>query len=162
MGQALEATELLRSFMGSKERRNSLISQALDSSAAVIWTTDMEGTVTMCEGGGLLMIGGSPGHCVGVNMMGATQIPFEDALQRLRKGEPVVKYVVRGLLTSSFPDRESLLNHPWLVSLSYLRSASGKPTGVACVTIPLHGATPLSVFSECPLSSCMLEGHRDV
>lgn len=161
MALSLEASEFIGSFMGSRERRTSMIAQALDSSAAVVWTTDLEGVVTMCEGGGLLSIGGTPGHCVGLNLRSVpTHIPFEEALMRLKKGEPAVKYVIDGLLDrTQTSDKQPMIDGPWLLSISYLRSASGRPVGVACVTIPLHGATPLAAFSACPLGSCMLEGR---
>jgi len=162
MALSLEASEFIGSFMGSRERRTSLIAQAMDSSAAVVWTTDLEGVVTMCEGGGLLSIGGTPGHCVGLNLRSVpSHIPFEEALMRLKKGEPAVKYVINGLLDQSpQTDKKAVIDGPWLLSISYLRSASGRPVGVACVTIPLHGATPLATFSACPLGSCMLEGKE--
>jgi hypothetical protein len=163
MALSLEASEFVGSFLNSRERRTSLIAQALDSSAAVVWTTDLEGTVTMCEGGGLLSVGGTPGHCVGVNLRSVpSHIPFEDALIRLKKGEPAIKYVINGLLDRPASSDQPTIDGPWLLSISYLRSASGRPVGVACVTIPLHGATPLAVFSACPLGSCMLEerGHE--
>ena len=157
----LEAGEFVSSFLGSKERRNSLIAQAIDSSSAVIWTSDMEGTITMCEGGGLEAVGGTPGHCVGFNVRGTTHVPFDEALTRLKKGEHVVRFVVNGLITPTrtVDDESAALFGPWILSMSYLRSASGRPVGIACVTIPVHGSTPLGSYSSCPLGGCVIDGR---
>ena len=166
MGHGLaEATAetVARDFQLSGQRRTRSIAQAIDSGAVITWATDLDGIVTLSEGGGLAPLGLYPGETVGMDVRTWDSVPFDEALEKLRRGAKVVRYLTKGGDAPEGAPAEvrAAWESVWIVSLTYLRSPSGRPVGVSFVTMAIDGAIPTTPFQACPLGGCVVEGQQN-
>ncbi len=144
-------------FGRSSARRSSAVSQAIDSGNIVTWSTDMDGIVTMSEGGALTAIGLMPGQAVGSDIRTWPDIPFDDVVQRLKTAQNVTMLVKPTPPPNLMPEQVVAWSGVWVMTFAWNRSPSGRPIGVTCVTVPLAGAIVVGTHTTCPLGACVVE-----
>jgi len=155
---AILTTDLEAAYRSSRTARNNKVAQAMDSSAAVIWTADLDGTITMSEGGGLHHLDLRPGELVGSSIYDYEGISFDEVVARLQAGEERVRYITETRAPAgTSADTEGAWVGPWFASFTLLRSPGGRPLGVACVCVSLMGATASTSLSVCPLGACLVQ-----
>lgn len=152
--------DLATIWQSSKIRAYSIAAQAIESGSIIIWAVNLRGEVQLSEGGGLYHLGMFPGQTVGQNIREWLGTPFDLAVKHLSEGRESANFISVPTLHPGAKLPAEALEYwgcPWVYSVGYLRSASGKIIGHTCLAFPLKDMIHVSPFDACPLGTCFVE-----
>jgi hypothetical protein len=156
-------TDLLADMCGafdlSIEHRQKDISELIGSSHVVIISVGESGhAIKRIEGQGLSELGVAPGSMEGASLAGS--FPFlSQMLKDHAKNLSLTNPAIRSVIPYLCPDQAR--KGPWLVTISYKRSASGRPTGIVFLALPLYNTVTVAGIPSCPFGSCVIGGGNE-
>jgi hypothetical protein len=148
-------------------RRDKLLSRAIGQTMVCIWATDLDGNITLSEGGLLPHFGLEPGQVVGENVRNFPSYEsWQAALRQIQGGAPVVTYLVapeEPVSYAQLPGGDLELKNVGVCIESYspLFTAAGRLDGLIVTAMSTTSARPFRPLRACPLGTCVLPGGQE-